>query len=547
MLNHLLLSASVHELTCFRRAEVSPTTSNKSFEIALNNVIATLPEKVHQKFVNSKSPEEIIGQAQEADNSHLKGSRTRYCLGRVQGILSAADQFLDAVSIAIQHDPHISALVVGAIRLTLSVGLNYLAYFEAISTALETVTDHLPFLRKYAVQLFADSSEVQKLLALTYQDLIMVCFEIWSIFSAVPRISSFRMFSRMLWDPVDRRLNVVKARFEYHTELVIREARAVMYGKDLEEMERSKQERIQSQLVRDRQLEECRLEKRRNILLWLSDLDYSSTQEEILSQRFERSGSWLLERQDFQRWLNSGQSALLWCHGNPGAGKTVLASIVQDFLSGKYGGDPDTGLGYVFCSYRDTQRPEGFIRSYMRQLLTQMSRMPTGVEDRYDELYPDGKVLKLSDLDIPTEAEKPSKIENLFTYVIERFPRVILVFDALDECDDRGRWLLPLLSKLVERYAQVQGPVVKVFITSRRQPDIVRAFRNVPTISILASNIASDIGAYIHHELAYRLRLGALQLQDSTLVNEITKALVVKANGMFVFFSYSSTPVKLRC
>jgi hypothetical protein len=138
-----LLSASAHELICFRRAEASPTTSNKPFEIALNNVIARLPEKAHQKFVNSKSPEEIIEQAQEADNSHLKGSRTRYCLRRVQGILSAADQFLEAVLIAIQHDPHISALVVGGIRLTLSVGLNYLAYFEAILRALETMMDHL--------------------------------------------------------------------------------------------------------------------------------------------------------------------------------------------------------------------------------------------------------------------------------------------------------------------------------------------------------------------------------------------------------------------
>jgi hypothetical protein len=53
------------------------------------------------------------------------------------------------------------------------------------------------------------------------------------------------------------------------------------------------------------------------------------------------------------------------------------------------------------------------------------------------------KVLKLSDLDIPTEAEKPSKTGNLFTYVTERFPGVILVFDALDECDDREQWLLP--------------------------------------------------------------------------------------------------------
>jgi hypothetical protein len=170
--------------------------------------------------------------------------------------------------------------------------------------------------------------------------------------------------------------------------------------------------------------------------------------------------------------------------------------------------------------------------------------MPTGVEDRYDELYPDGKVLKLSDLDIPAEA---SKTENLFTYVIERFPRVILVFDALDECDDRERWLLPLLSKLVERCAHVQRPVVKVFITSRRQPDIVRAFRNVPTISILASNVASDIEAYIHHELAYRLRLGPLQLQDSRLVDEITGALAAKANGMLVFCSYLSTQSKVRC
>ena len=46
------------------------------------------------------------------------------------------------------------------------------------------------------------------------------------------------------------------------------------------------------------------------------------------------SCQWLLQRQAFQDWVSDGsnKSGVLWLTGNPGAGKSILASYVIDLL-----------------------------------------------------------------------------------------------------------------------------------------------------------------------------------------------------------------------
>ncbi|KAL2797171.1 hypothetical protein BJX66DRAFT_335355 [Aspergillus keveii] len=67
------------------------------------------------------------------------------------------------------------------------------------------------------------------------------------------------------------------------------------------------------------------------LLLWLSPKDYGSEQTDILSQRQEGTGTWLLERVEFQEWVNEGNKTT-YCRGMPGAGKTVMTAVVVDHL-----------------------------------------------------------------------------------------------------------------------------------------------------------------------------------------------------------------------
>ena len=67
------------------------------------------------------------------------------------------------------------------------------------------------------------------------------------------------------------------------------------------------------------------------ILEWLTPLDYASQQSDIINRRQEGTELWLLTSEEFQKWVNQGKKTL-FCPGIPGAGKTMMSSIVVKLL-----------------------------------------------------------------------------------------------------------------------------------------------------------------------------------------------------------------------
>ncbi|KAF8149741.1 hypothetical protein K438DRAFT_444234 [Mycena galopus ATCC 62051] len=63
--------------------------------------------------------------------------------------------------------------------------------------------------------------------------------------------------------------------------------------------------------------------ERAKIIDWLSPLNCFLRHADISSVRQQGTGGWLLSDCRFREWL-SDQGGTLWCHGIPGAGKTVL-------------------------------------------------------------------------------------------------------------------------------------------------------------------------------------------------------------------------------
>jgi len=65
------------------------------------------------------------------------------------------------------------------------------------------------------------------------------------------------------------------------------------------------------------------------ILAWLSPLEPGVRHRDIGAHRVDSIGSWLLETQEFRRWHNGNMEdeayhPTLFCHGNPGAGKSYI-------------------------------------------------------------------------------------------------------------------------------------------------------------------------------------------------------------------------------
>nr|CEG03538.1 unnamed protein product [Fusarium acuminatum CS5907] len=122
------------------------------------------------------------------------------------------------------------------------------------------------------------------------------------------------------------------------------------------------------------------------ILDWLTPLDYGPQQSDNLSRRQPETGNWLLQSEEFLGWL-AGKKQTLFCPGIPGAGKTILTSIVVDFLDSKCGNDAEIGITYIYCSSgrQHEQKVDDLVASVLKQLTQCRSSLPESVRSLYDQ------------------------------------------------------------------------------------------------------------------------------------------------------------------
>ena len=65
----------------------------------------------------------------------------------------------------------------------------------------------------------------------------------------------------------------------------------------------------------------------RQILQWLSPLEPQKRHQGVRTDRLNGVGNWVLETSEFRKWRDAEYSTVgqvLFCHGNPGVGKTYV-------------------------------------------------------------------------------------------------------------------------------------------------------------------------------------------------------------------------------
>lgn len=85
--------------------------------------------------------------------------------------------------------------------------------------------------------------------------------------------------------------------------------------------------------------------------------------------------------------------------------------------------------------------------------------------------------------------------------VTEHRPLTVIVIDALDECDEEKRY--SLLEALKEILRRAEG-LVKVFLSSRDDQDIVDQLVNGSNIEIETCRNQIDINRFVQHEVVTR-------------------------------------------
>ncbi|KAJ5352349.1 hypothetical protein N7452_001323 [Penicillium brevicompactum] len=232
--------------------------------------------------------------------------------------------------------------------------------------------------------------------------------------------------------------------------------------------------------------------ERISMLEFISPIPFGKHHDNIKEERVPGTGEWLMQNAEFRSWEDKSSSGLFWLHGSPGTGKTYVTSRVVDHIQDRMSDLPkDEGFAFFYCDKTETARsqPLSILQSLVRQLSTCASN-PESVQAQLSEACKD---MRKQGTNFRLPQCKQQILDSLNMY-----QRTTLVIDAMDECEEESRY--QLIATLNYLLSESQRPV-KIFVSSRPDPDIQSEFDGSLNAGISASDNTADIHAFLSVQL----------------------------------------------
>jgi len=249
------------------------------------------------------------------------------------------------------------------------------------------------------------------------------------------------------------------------------------------------------------------------IVSWLKvdESDQLSIFDSISSEAHKYPGTcdWALKQPKIVSWLKRAhETTFLWLQGNPGTGKSVLASQLGSFLESHQGGSL-TIRHFSTSVYTSSTQYDQILRSLVLQLVRSHPDLIAHVYSKYIESKKSPTTKELEQLLLATGGFTATSWKTEFVHII---------FDGLDECEpeQQGR-IMDLLHRLLA-VGSPPSTVFKILLSSRRLPFLEKKLRNKTTVSMTAEkkSIETAIKIYVNTRL--------LALRDRFLVHELTQS-----------------------
>lgn len=211
---------------------------------------------------------------------------------------------------------------------------------------------------------------------------------------------------------------------------------------------------------------------------------------------------------------------MLWLHGKPGCGKSVLASTIISEVLAERQPSHVAGIAYFYFDFNDAEKPtpEQLVRSLLRQLFPMTPDTFAYLEALFLDCS-EGK--RQMDLDNLLEVLKAIMCDAHEVYV---------VVNALDECSD-----LHILLSILTKCQGWNLPQLHALFTSRRLIPIEYASENIIEsrfrINVQSGLVDQDISSYVQNRLLVDPRLRRWR-KSPGVQEEIRSLLTRKADGM---------------
>ncbi|PTB59829.1 hypothetical protein M431DRAFT_56976, partial [Trichoderma harzianum CBS 226.95] len=411
------------------------------------------------------------------------------------------------------------------IKLILTIAADFVEALERIVAAYSQIAESLPRIEMLG-EAFGKRIEFQEILAVFYSDILKFHRHAYMFV----RRSSWKIFFLTTWGRFQRRLDTILTNMKAHEELIDKTANAVNI------LEASKmRESLRNQINENidevaKQEDEDSTKQYQAIIGWLKmdDTDQQVIFDSIVSGAEKNEGTcdWIFKQPTLVSWMRTQpETPFLWLQGNPGAGKSVLATQIDIFLQTSR----QSLVVRHFCtySYASSIQFDQILRSLLLQLIRSNGDLITYIYEKFVLAKQAVTIKSLSQL-IRTSCEAISPVPSEKKYIH-------IILDGLDECDveKQGR-----ITNLLETIISLGGPnssmFYKVLISSRPSPLLSKKFRKRPTVSLIdeKSRIDEAIKIYANQKLGF-LRNRFLEFGIcGTDIAELSHSISLKADGI---------------
>ena len=254
----------------------------------------------------------------------------------------------------------------------------------------------------------------------------------------------------------------------------------------------------------------------------------------------ETTDYWVLNDPTYMRWLSEDRSLVLWLHGDPGKGKTMLAiALIEEFskTTQLHESTSSVNLVYFFCDNQDDRRrsPTLILRGLIYQILCQHPNLTVYLRNEYEkqreQLF-----------------SSPNSLQSLwriFHSIIKYsgLQEIFVVIDALDECDPET---MEIFLVLLDPYINVdnddfnhvslkdQGCNIKWLLTSRNDLKIKQPLTGSLDISLEENSAHVDEAVLKFIDVKVK-QLTRVKHYSEELRSFVEENLRQKAEGTFLW------------
>lgn len=220
------------------------------------------------------------------------------------------------------------------------------------------------------------------------------------------------------------------------------------------------------------------------VLKWISPLDFRALQNSTQRRPLSGTGSWFFNNPQVRGWSDC-RTKMLWCHGIPGAGKTVLATALFQQLQEKHIG-ANVAVLIAYCSFDDanTHSSSNIVSSFLRQLIEKHGRISDPVRKLYTDHTQHG------------EQSRPSqeKLVEALSSELETFDKAFIIIDGLDELRE-NKQKVELLQTIESLH-----PLPQLLVTSRPVESIKQWFTESANEDRYRTRADFGEEEYSHHD-----------------------------------------------